>query len=146
MYRMSSLSSKLSTRVFPSLNAASNKHRLLSDLDPGNVTVPSKLLIGFTVNVSGGAVADASRDVVVDAVKVVAVWELLLIVVTVVLPSVVNDGVKPDTFKTVVVEAMMDDDTRTKATAATTAPAGAILTLLLNGLKYFIILCMGVTQ
>lgn len=45
----------MSTFVRPSLSAANNRHRLLSDFDPGNVTVPSRLLMGFTVNVSGGA-------------------------------------------------------------------------------------------
>jgi hypothetical protein len=49
---MSSLSSKFSTTVFPSLNAARSKHLLLNDLDPGRVTIPSNDLIGVTVNVS----------------------------------------------------------------------------------------------
>mmetsp|Transcript_35290 Transcript_35290/g.51857 ORF Transcript_35290/g.51857 Transcript_35290/m.51857 type:complete len:222 (+) Transcript_35290:868-1533(+) len=52
MYRMSSLSRRFSTRVFPLLNAARRRQRLLRDLDPGRVTVPSRLLIGFTVRAS----------------------------------------------------------------------------------------------
>ena len=52
MYRMSSESSRLSTLVVPSLRAANNKHRLLNDLEPGRVTVPSRRLIGATVKVS----------------------------------------------------------------------------------------------
>mmetsp|Transcript_8443 Transcript_8443/g.23411 ORF Transcript_8443/g.23411 Transcript_8443/m.23411 type:complete len:207 (-) Transcript_8443:237-857(-) len=49
MKRMSSDSSRLSTRVSPWLKAAKSKQRLLRDLDPGSVTVPSKLLMGVTV-------------------------------------------------------------------------------------------------
>ena len=88
MYRMSSLSNKLSTFVSPSLNAASNKQRLLNDLDPGNVTVPSKLLIGVTVNVSV-SVADIERVdvvalfVVVDFENVGETWTRVKAVVDV---------------------------------------------------------------
>ena len=49
---MSSLSKRLSTRVVPLLSAAKRRQRLLKDLDPGNVTVPSRLFIGVTVSVS----------------------------------------------------------------------------------------------
>ncbi len=51
MYRISSLSSKFSTLVFPSDNAASSRQRLESDLEPGSVTVPSREVMGDTVNV-----------------------------------------------------------------------------------------------
>mmetsp|Transcript_21258 Transcript_21258/g.31567 ORF Transcript_21258/g.31567 Transcript_21258/m.31567 type:complete len:221 (+) Transcript_21258:780-1442(+) len=51
MYRMSSLSRRFSTRVSPSLSAARRRQRLLRDLDPGRVTVPSRLLMGETVSV-----------------------------------------------------------------------------------------------
>ena len=43
--------------MVPSLSAANSKQRLLSDFDPGSVTVPSKLLIGSTVNVSTASFA-----------------------------------------------------------------------------------------
>mmetsp|Transcript_3293 Transcript_3293/g.7243 ORF Transcript_3293/g.7243 Transcript_3293/m.7243 type:complete len:135 (-) Transcript_3293:27-431(-) len=59
MYRISSLSSKLSTRVSPSESAAKRRQRLLRDLEPGSVTVPSKLLIGVTVKVSAEEAVEA---------------------------------------------------------------------------------------
>ena len=58
---------RLSTLVLPSLRAARRSQRLLRDLDPGSVTVPSRLLIGFSVSVStfSDAVADAKQTLVV---------------------------------------------------------------------------------
>jgi hypothetical protein len=52
MYRISSDARRLSTFVVPSLRAARRRHRLLRDLEPGSVTVPSRLLIGATARVS----------------------------------------------------------------------------------------------
>lgn len=47
---MSSLSNKFSTRVFPEERAASKRHRLESDFEPGRVTVPSREVMGVTVS------------------------------------------------------------------------------------------------
>mmetsp|Transcript_49359 Transcript_49359/g.148631 ORF Transcript_49359/g.148631 Transcript_49359/m.148631 type:complete len:210 (-) Transcript_49359:300-929(-) len=64
MYRMSSLSSRFSTRVSPSLRAANRRQRLLRDLEPGSVTVPSRDLMGFTVReLDSSSTATADSDV-----------------------------------------------------------------------------------
>lgn len=66
---MSSLSSKFSTFVVPSLRAARSKQRLLRDFDPGRVMVPSSDFIGFRVRVFSSLFSiDVGDDVV-------AVWD-----------------------------------------------------------------------
>jgi len=63
MYRMSSLSRRFSTLVDPLESAARRRHRLESGLDPGSVTVPSRLVMGDTVSVlASSLVVMAWRD------------------------------------------------------------------------------------
>lgn len=62
---MSSLSNKFSTLVVPSLSAARRRQRLLRDLDPGRVMVPSRDFIGFKVRVFSSLFSmDVGDDVV----------------------------------------------------------------------------------
>ena len=66
MYRMSSLSRRFSTRVSPSDNAARRRQRLLSDLEPGRVTVPSRLWMGDRVR---GLVSSSTAIVLLERRK-----------------------------------------------------------------------------
>ena len=63
---MSSESNKFETTVLPSDIAASKRHLLLRDFDPGRVTVPSSNLIGLSVRF-GVVICFCAAGVVAEA-------------------------------------------------------------------------------